>query len=202
MVSVTDRHSSCGTSEKTVELARQWAQRAVLSIVRESGGQTVARPVFRDRPDLDMTVTENESLGGLQAAVQLKHAAMRLTLEYARQAREDGHSWQEIGVALGFVRLAESDVSVASAAYDYAVGTTALGRASFAWVCPDAEPRCSTMAQRPGTRPTARMATPTTAHAWPLRSRRGTTRGTTRPGTDSERRSHLSTRPAGRSSLR
>ncbi len=136
MVSVTEQHRSCGTPEKIVELARQWARRAVFGIVRESGGRTVARPVFRGRPDLDTTVTENESLGGLQAAVQLKHAAMRLTLEYARQAREDGHSSQEIGVALSLVHLAESDISVAGAAYDYAVGTTDLGRASFAWVCP------------------------------------------------------------------
>jgi len=59
----------------------------------------------------------------------------RLVLDYARQARKEGHSWQEIGVALGFTAVADSGASVADAAYDYAAGTIGFGRASFAWVC-------------------------------------------------------------------
>jgi hypothetical protein len=59
----------------------------------------------------------------------------RLILDYVRQAREDGHPWQEIGMALGFRAGIDSAVSVADAAYDYAADTAGFGRVSFAWVC-------------------------------------------------------------------
>ena len=121
---------------KTGDTARRWARRAILGIALESGGQTVARPVFRDRPDLDLTVTDVDSITGLECAAKLTSAVRRLVLDYARQAREDDHSWQEIGVALGFRADTDSEVSVADAAYDYAAGTTGFRRAPFAWVCP------------------------------------------------------------------
>ena len=95
-----------------------------------------ARPMFRDHPGLDAAVTDAEPMIGLRVATMLKFAARQLTLEYARQARESGHDWLEIGAALGFERLAEPGISVAAAAYDYATGTAAFDRRSFAWVCP------------------------------------------------------------------
>jgi hypothetical protein len=121
--------------DKTRDAARQWARRAVLGIVRESGGLTVARPVFRDRPDLDLTIMDADAMTGLECAAKLTFAVRRLVLDYARQAREEVHSWQEIGVALGFSVGTDSEGSVADAAYDCAAGTTGFGRASFAWVC-------------------------------------------------------------------
>ena len=124
------------TCQKAAELARQWARRAVTGIAQASGGQTVIRPMFRGRPDLGSTVTDVEPIGGLRAATSLKHAARRLAVEYVRQAREASDSWHDIGVALGFGRLAESDMSVAGAAYDYAAGGPDAWSRSFPWVCP------------------------------------------------------------------
>jgi hypothetical protein len=91
--------------------------------------------VFRDRPDLDLTIMDADAMTGLECAAKLTSAVRRLVLDYTRQAREDGHSWQEIGVALGSKAVADSGASVADVAYDYAAGTTGFGRASFAWVC-------------------------------------------------------------------
>jgi hypothetical protein len=124
------------TREKAADLARQWARRAVTAMAEASGGKTVTRPMFRGRPDLDSTVTDVEPLAGLQAATSLKHAARRLALECVRQAREAGHSWHAIGVALGFGHLAEADMSIAGAAYDYAAGGPDVWSRSFPWVCP------------------------------------------------------------------
>ena len=117
-------------------LTRQWARRAVLGIVRESGGRTVARLVFRGQPGLDLTITDADPMSGLKAAATLTSAARRLTLDYARQAREDGRSWREIGLAIGPGGVPEAAGDVADAAYDDLAGTTAFAQSAFAWVCP------------------------------------------------------------------
>jgi len=93
------------------------------------------RPMLGNRPELDLTITDAEPMAGLRAATALRFAMRRLAKDYMRLAREDGHDWQEIGTALGFERLAESRISVAGAAYDYATGNTAFGQRSFAWIC-------------------------------------------------------------------
>jgi hypothetical protein len=136
MLSVAEEGSDLISREQSADLARQWARRAVTGMVQASGGRTVTRPMFRGRSDLDSTVTDVEPLAGLQAAASLKHAAWRLALEYVRQAREAGNSWHDIGVALGFGLLAESDMSVAGAAHDYAAGGPETWSRSFPWVCP------------------------------------------------------------------
>jgi hypothetical protein len=131
---VTNQPSGGPTRKQIADLARQWSTRAVLGIVRESGGQVVDRPAFSDRPDLLLKITGTNAMAGLQAAVALKHAARKLSLDYVRYAREDGHPWQDIGIALGFSDDPEAGISAAVAAYDYATGTTPTWR-SFAWVC-------------------------------------------------------------------
>jgi hypothetical protein len=131
---VTDQAISATNRRQIADLARQWAARAVLGIVRESGGQVVDRPVFRDRPDLDLKVTGANPMAGLQAAAGLRHAARTLTLDYVRYAREDGQSWQDIGIALGFSDDPDSAMSAAETAYHYAAGSTPTWR-SFAWTC-------------------------------------------------------------------
>ncbi len=107
-----------------------------MDIARASGGRTVVRPMFRGRPDLNSTITDVEPAAGLRAASSLQHATHRLTLEYVRHAREAGHCWAEIGVALGYERSSESGLSVADAAYDYASSRTDPWSRSFAWTCP------------------------------------------------------------------
>jgi hypothetical protein len=124
------------TREKAADLARQWARRAVTVMAEAAGGTMVTRTMFRGRPDLDSTVTDVGPIAGLQAATSLKHAARRLALEYIRQAREAGSSWHDIGIALGLGHSAESDMSVAGAAYDHAAGGPDAWSRSFPWVCP------------------------------------------------------------------
>jgi hypothetical protein len=132
---VANQASSGTTRSQIADLARQWATRAVLGIARESGGRVVNRPALPDRPDLNLKITGTNAMAGLQAAVALKHAVQKLSLGYVRYAREDGHSWRDIGIALGFSDDPEVGISAAEAAYNYAVGTTPAWR-SFAWVCP------------------------------------------------------------------
>ena len=136
MIPVTDAQAGTSIREKVADLARQWARRAVTAMAEAFGGTTVTRPMFHDRPDLDSTVIDVEPIAGLQAATSLKHAARRLAHEYVRQAREAGNSWHDIGVALGFGHLAESDMSVADAAYDYAAGGADAWSRSSSWMCP------------------------------------------------------------------
>jgi hypothetical protein len=106
----------------------------VLGIVRESGGQVVHRSMFRDRPDLNLRVPGAEPMAGLRAATALKMATRELLLDYVRDAREDGYTWRDIGVGLGFSDDPDSGVSAAEAAYEFAAGTTSAWR-SFAWTC-------------------------------------------------------------------
>ena len=131
---MTKQATSGATPHQAAELARQWVTRAVLGIVRETGGQVVHRPVFRDRPDLNLRITGAEPMAGLRATTALKMATRRLLLDYVRYAREGGYSWRDIGVGLGYSDDSESGVSAAEAAYETAAGTTSAWR-SFAWTC-------------------------------------------------------------------
>ena len=145
---MTHSNADSTSREKLWNLARQCAWRALHEIAQATGGRTAPRQVFNDRPDLDVMVVDVEPLAGRHAAAQFKLAARRLTLDYARQAREDGRSWQEIGIALGLGGLEDSDITLADAAYSYASGTAALGqRPAFAWVCPAC--RCTVMDRGP-----------------------------------------------------
>jgi len=119
---------------QAADLARQWAARAVLGIAGESGGQVVHRPVFRDRPDLNLKLTTAEPMAGLRAAAGLKQATRQLLLDYVRYAREDSHPWRDIGLGLGYSDDPDSGISAADAAYDFAAGTMSAWR-SFAWTC-------------------------------------------------------------------
>jgi hypothetical protein len=132
---VTKLPSQGYTRQRAARLALRQTERAVLEITRELGEDLVKRPVFRDRPDLDMTITDVESLLGLWITTRLKHAARLRSLDYIRYAREDGHSWQEIAEALGLDGSADSGVGAAAAAYEYATGGAQTGWSSFAWVC-------------------------------------------------------------------
>ena len=136
---MTDRPEPGGREARTklVNDARRRARRATLDIVRESGGRVVDRPVFRGGPDRDMTTTEAEPMAGLQAACHLEHAARSVARDCIRNAREDGRSWQEIGVALGLDTTEDRGISVAEAAYDYAASEpfSEYDPRSVPWTC-------------------------------------------------------------------
>lgn len=126
------------------DLAR-WARHEVLAavqrLVREAGGQFVTRPMFSSDPD-GPAVRDAEPIAGLGAARAAELAARRLARGYARAAREDGRTWQEIGAALGLLAGGDDGAgdTIAEAAFSYAAGAAgtdydrSYGR-SFAWRC-------------------------------------------------------------------
>jgi hypothetical protein len=71
---------------RAADLARQHARQAILGTVRETGGRTVTRPVFRDRLDLDMTLTDAEAIAALQASAAIAHALRNLSNRMRHQA--------------------------------------------------------------------------------------------------------------------
>ena len=103
----------------------------------------ITKPVFRSQPEVDMTVRDAESMAGLQAAHHLQLAAEGLARGYIQQAREDGHSWHDIGTALGIAKnAADQETSPSQAAYDHAAGNPRTdhswsSRRSFTWICAD-----------------------------------------------------------------
>jgi hypothetical protein len=115
---------------------------AVQRIVRDTGGQFVTRPMFSGEPD-GPTTRDAEPLAGLRAARAAELAARGLARGYVRAAREDGHTWAEIGAALGLVVGGDDGAgdSIAGAAFRYAAGPPDSHRnrtygPSVTWRCP------------------------------------------------------------------
>jgi hypothetical protein len=115
------------------------ARRAVISLARDRGAEFVTRDAYRGA---DMTVRDLDPLTGARAARDIELGARHAAREYIRQAREAGHSWDQIGHALGVAPGADADqagLTVAEAAYTYAAGrpdTEAPWRPrSFLWTC-------------------------------------------------------------------
>jgi hypothetical protein len=133
---VADIRAPASDSGNAASLTPRWAQRVVLEIAQASGGRLVTRPVFPDRPDLDMKITSAEPMLGLQIAAGLERTAKALAADYIRHAREDGYTWHEIGVRLGLSSVEESGDATAEAAYEYATVEPVFGRRSISWVCP------------------------------------------------------------------
>jgi hypothetical protein len=132
-----------GAPQDDAAVTREWALRAVLGMVLESGGTTVTRSIFRSRPEVDMTVRDASPVAGLRAARRLQLAAEGLTRGYIQQAREDGHTWHEIGTALGLPRSeADQETSLPQAAYNHAMGDSQSDHSwssqrAFTWTCTD-----------------------------------------------------------------
>lgn len=103
-------------------LASNLVRRAMLDLASTAGAQTVTRPAFRGS---HATVRDIEPLAGLAASRQLEIAAREHAADYVRAAREAGHSWQDIGTALGLVPggdARQAGETVAEAAFTYAAG--------------------------------------------------------------------------------
>ena len=133
---MSDQSTSAPNPARLADIARQQVRHAILSIVPKIGGDLVTRPCFRDRPDLGMTVTDAEPMAALRATAAIGQALRPIAHEHARRAREDGHSWQDIGIALGLERTREDGLSAAEAAYDRMAGEPGFRARAFAWVCP------------------------------------------------------------------
>ena len=131
-----------GPSEQASQFAaiRDHARSAVIGLARGRGAEFTTRPMV---PDSDLTVRDLEPLDGARAARDIELGARHAARDYIRQAREAGHSWDQIGQALGLAPNADADqagLTVAEAAYTYAAGsphtdTAMLYGRSFVWRC-------------------------------------------------------------------
>lgn len=130
-----------GPDERARQFAaiRDHARQAVVGLARCRDAEFTTRP----SRDSGRTARDLEPLTGASAARDIELGARHAARGYIRQAREAGHSWDQIGHALGVAPNADADqagLSVAEAAYTYAAGNpysdTAMryGR-SFAWRC-------------------------------------------------------------------
>ena len=118
--------------------ARQEVLAAVQRMVRDTGGQSVTRPLISGEPD-GPTTRDAESLAGLRTARAAELAARGLARRYLRAAREDGHSWTVIGAALGLPSGGDvgAGETTAETAFHYAAGPAdSHWNPSVTWRCP------------------------------------------------------------------
>jgi len=116
------------------------AYRAVFGLARDRGAELITRQLYRGS---DTTVRDMAPLDGAQAARDIELGARRAAHDYIRQARQGGHSWDQIGHALGLAPGADADqtgTTVAEAAYTYAAGNPHTDTArrygrDFFWTC-------------------------------------------------------------------
>ena len=131
-----------GPDERAKHFAaiRDHARQAVAGLARSRGAEFITRKADRGS---GMTDRDLEPLTGARATRDIELGARHAARGYIRQAREAGHSWDQIGHALGVAPNADADqtgLSVAEAAYTYAAGNPYTNTAvrygrSFAWRC-------------------------------------------------------------------
>ena len=130
--------------EKMISAARRAASRAAIDLARDNGAQVISRPAYRGAQSM---IQDVEPIAGLRAAREVEIGARFSTRNYIRDAREAGHTWQEIGTALDLTPNGEADLAgdtIAEAAYSYAAGSPDTETArrygrSFSWTCGSCE---------------------------------------------------------------
>jgi hypothetical protein len=130
--------------EKAISSARRAASRAAIDLARANGAQVISRPAYRGAQS---AIQDVEPLAGLRAAREVELGARFSTRNYIRDAREAGHTWQQIGTALDLTPGGEADLAgstTAEAAYSYAAGSPDTETArrygrSFSWTCGSCE---------------------------------------------------------------
>src|SRR5258708_7390517 len=83
--------------QRAISAARKAARNATFTLARDSGAETITRPIFHGS---DLTVQDVEPLAGMSAARELELAARDRVRDYIRQAREAGHDWHQIGTTM------------------------------------------------------------------------------------------------------
>lgn len=102
--------------------ARGEARRAAIRLARDRGAGLITRPAW---PGAQTDVQDVRPLDGTRSARDIELGARFTAREYIRAAREAGHSWQEIGQALGVTpggEAGQGGETVADAAHTYAAG--------------------------------------------------------------------------------
>ena len=136
---MTEPETNPDNLQQRIAAARETARREAFRLARDSGAAIVTRPMFHG--DTESTVRDVEPLAGARAASDLELATRGTARDYIRQAREAGHSWEQIGQALGLAPGADqAGPTVAEAAYTYAAGSAQTDAAmrygrSFVWRC-------------------------------------------------------------------
>jgi hypothetical protein len=102
--------------------ARGHARQAVTGLARDRGTEFTSRPLASGS---GLAARDLGPLDGARAARDIELSARHAARDYIRAAREAGHSWDQIGQALGRAPNADADqagLTVAEAAYTYAAG--------------------------------------------------------------------------------
>jgi hypothetical protein len=99
--------SASGPDERARQFAaiRDHARQAVAGLARCRGAEFITREADRGS---DRTVPDLEPLTGARAARDIELGALHAARGYIRQAREAGHSWEQIGHALGVAPNADA----------------------------------------------------------------------------------------------
>ncbi len=102
--------------------ARTVAHRAMLDLARGDGIPVASYPPY---PGAPAATPEVAALTGLNLSRRIELAAREHSRSYIRAAREAGHTWHDIGTALGLVPGGDAQQegeTVAEAAFTYAAG--------------------------------------------------------------------------------
>lgn len=119
----------------TDHAAREIIRSSIRGMCREAGVTFTARPVIRSEPHGPAT-PEPEPLAAIEAAADLGRAATRAVSDHTRTAREDGRSWKEIGVAMGFADRPSLRASPVADRAFLAVASNLGNGMGFGWTCP------------------------------------------------------------------
>lgn len=130
--------------DEAIRMARAAARRAALDLAVQGGATVISRPAYCGAASM---IRDVEPLAGLRTTREIELGARYHARDYIRAAREAGHSWRQIGAAMGLVPGGEPDLAgqtPAEAAYSYAAGSPdsesawRYGR-SFGWRCASCE---------------------------------------------------------------
>lgn len=133
-------HPSLPDRETITADARNAIRVAAFTIARDTGAAIITRPAFHGS---DRTTRDIDPLPGMLAARELELAARDTACRYIRQAREAGHTWDDIGTAMHLTPNADpqqAGYTTAEAAFTYVAGSLdrdsvfRYGR-SVAWTC-------------------------------------------------------------------
>lgn len=124
------------SAEQRAAAARETARREAQRLARDTGAQTVTRPVLPGSPD----IRDVEPLAGAAAARDLENASRRTARDYIARARQAGHDWTQIGTALSMQPGGDQPgATPADTAWTYAAGPPETdapwGPRTFAWTC-------------------------------------------------------------------
>lgn len=134
----TPKHDTQTHRQAAIDAARHEARSAIERLALAADAQILTRPAW---PGSDITVKDVDPLAGLYAAHEVEVGARSVGRDYVRYAREAGHTWHEIGVAMNLSPSSGiAGESIGEAAFTYATGRSDTEMASrysgsVAWTC-------------------------------------------------------------------